>query len=85
MFKREWKGVSWLTEVGITGLAAVTAPGVRHTAGDLHSRVQGTGFGNRCYKVLIVSVSPAPPADFRLAATCNHCSIAHVSVKEVRP
>lgn len=83
-FKRQQKGAYCLTEVSLTGLAAITASIVWHATRYLYSRVQGTGFGNRCHKILIVSISPAPPADFRLAAACNHCPIAHMSAKQAR-
>lgn len=77
LFRRA--GRSRLTEVGVTGLAAIAAPGVRRGARCPRSGVQGTGFGNGCHQVLVVSVPPAPPADLGLAAACDHRPVAHVS------
>ena len=82
--RREEKGISCLTEVGIAGLAAVAAPAVRHATGHLYSGVQGTGFGNGRHEILVVRVAPAPPADLGLAAAGDHRPVAHVSAKEAR-
>lgn len=73
-----------LTEVGVAGLGTVAAPVVRHAARHLHARVQCTGFGNRRHQILVVGVSPAPPADFGLAAARDHRPVAHVSAEEAR-
>lgn len=76
------KEMRCLTKVSLAGLAAVAAPAVRRTAGCLRSGVQGAGFGNRCHQILVVSIPPAPPADFGLAAACDHRPVTHVPAKE---
>lgn len=80
----EQRGAGCLTKVGVAGLGAVAAPVVWHTARHLRARVQRAGFGNRRHQILVVSVSPAPPADFGLAAARDHRPVAHVSAEEAR-
>lgn len=39
------------------------------------SWIQHAGFGDGCDQVLVLSVPPAPPTDFRLTAACYHSAI----------
>lgn len=63
----------FFTKVTITGVRCFStlspSPFISHL----------TGFCNRCHQVLIIRVSPAPPADLRLAAAGNHCPVPLVS------
>lgn len=48
------------------------------------SGVGGTSFGYWLHQVLIISISPAPPADLRLSTAGNDSSIALVPVRGTR-
>lgn len=68
--------ISCFTKITIAGVGSFPAlsAGWRSTA-TLGSSIHLTGLGDGCYQVLIVCVSPAPPADLRLAATGDHCPV----------
>lgn len=73
-----------LTKTSITGLVPVAEPRVRGPPCQPLSRVQGTGFGDGGYEVLVISIAPAPPADLRLTAARNHRPVAQMSGREIK-
>lgn len=74
-----------LTEqhVFLFSITKVTVTGVRGfpTLSPSPSSSHLAGLCNWCHQVLIIRVSPAPPADLRLAAASDHCPVLLVSKK----